>query len=301
MNFDEKWQLVGETLQAFAAIYGPKLRSIQESMQVPDHVWVALEYEPDTVSAKKLRIRTPYANLPVMERRYQEFADSGVLIPQGDGEYYVEPKARVLVKKFILEIEKIIAEIEVLSPAELYPLEIALHKVVRAMLASTHPKPYAVRLNHNSNPSIGANSILKISQYLTDLSAWRDDAHLGAWQHHNIEGIEWESFTFIWQGERTTATAICELRGENRGYTIEDYATAITALAKRGWVENDPATPDAYRVTEQGRTIREEAETATVQNYFAPFETLKNSEQAALWESLVQLRDALREQTAVPA
>jgi len=190
-----------------------------------------------------------------------------------------------------------------LSPEELYPLEIALHKVVRAMLASTHPKPYSVRLNHNSNPSIGANSVLKISQYLTDLSAWRDDAHLGAWQHHNMEGMEWETFSFIWQGERTTAAAICELRGEDRGYAVEDYAAALESLVKRGWIENDPTAADAYRVTETGRAVREEAETATTQNYFSPFEILKTSEQEALWKSLIQLRDALRElnQVAAPA
>lgn len=302
MNLQEKRRLIGENLQAFTAIYNPKIRPLRESLGLPDDwfdMWIALEYEPDTVSAKKQYIRTPYANLPVTEQWYQEYADNGLFIAQGGGEYYVAPKVRSLVKQYIWQLEQTIMEIEVLSPDELYQLEMALAKVIKAALTSTHPEPYAVRLNHNSNPSIGAPSILKVFQYLTDLGAWGDDAHLAAWQHHKIDGIEWETFGYIWEAQKTTAATITEDDAGYRGYGLEDYTNALVALVKRGWIENDPANADSYRVTDTGRSVGEESDTATLQNYFAPFEILSDADREDVWESLTHLRDALRE--LVPA
>lgn len=302
MNPQEKLQLVGETLTAFSALYTEQLRAAREELGLPENwflIWTTMEYEPDTISPRKAHTRTPYANIANFERLDRELVEQGILVDQGDQEYVVEPNIRAKMKKLIRVIEDAVAEIEVLSFDELYRLETRLNKVIKAAISSKTVDAYATRLNHNSNPSISAPSILKIFQYLTDLGTWRDDAHIAAWKHHNIPGNEWEVLGFIWEGEKTNAALILEVR-QGRGYTVEDYQAAIESLIKRGWVEADPEKEGHYRVTPTGRKLRDEAEVATDRNYFSPFEVLGKEAAEETWESLLHLRDALRELAPAP-
>ncbi len=302
MNQQEKLQLVGETLTAFAALYTERVRAAREELGLPQNwflIWTAMEYEPDTISPRKAHKRTPYANLANFERLDRELAEQGILVDQGDQEYLVEPTMRAKMKKLIIVIENAVSEIELLSFDELYRLETRLARVIEAALNSKMIDPYGTRLNHNSDPSISAPSLLKIFQYLTDLGTWRDDAHVAAWQHLNIPGNEWEVFGFIWEGEKTNAALILEAR-PGRGYTVEDYQAAIESVAKRGWVEADPEKEGHYRATAAGRNLRDEAEVATDRNYFSPFEVLGAEAAEEVWESLMRLRDALRELAPAP-
>ncbi len=302
MNQQEKLQLVGETLTAFATLYTERVRAAREELGLPQNwflIWTAMEYEPDTISPRKAHKRTPYANLANFERLDRELAEQGILVDQGDQEYIVEPTMREKMKALIRVIESAVVEIEVLSFDELYRLETRLARVIEAALTSKTVDPYATQLNHNSNPSISAPSLLKIFQYLTDLGTWRDDAHVTAWQHLNIPGYEWEVFGFIWEGDKTDAALILEAR-PGRGYTVEDYQGAIASLIKRGWVEADPAKAGHYRVTDTGRKLRDDVEVATDRNYFSPFEVLGAEAAEEVWESLLRLRDTLRELAPAP-
>ncbi|MBI5928632.1 MAG: hypothetical protein HY862_04945 [Chloroflexi bacterium] len=297
MNNQEKFQLINDLLTTFSAIYIPKARPFREEIGLPPNwflLWVALEYEPDTISPRKAHIRTPYANLANLERIDRELAEQGLLVDQGNQEYLVEPVMRAKLKQMILTIETTVAAVDVLTPAELYTLEIRLAKVVQGALNSPYAEPYAIRLNNHSNPSISAPSILKIFQYLTDLSAWRDDAHVAAFKPYNVTGIEWECFSFAWRGEKNTPAAVFEDRGQARGYTVEDYAATFESLVKKGWLEADPTAEGAYRATEQGRKIREEAEVITDRNYFVPFEALGAEAAEEVWESLLHLHTAVK-------
>lgn len=303
MNSKEVLALVNDNLQAFSVIYGPKVGEVRESLGLPQNwgqLWVDLEFEPDTVSAKKFLVRTPYMNQATLEQRIQNRANEGLLVAQDNGEYYVEPTIRAKAQQLILAIEAAVAEMDdLLSPEDAYFLEMRLAKVIQHGLNSTNPPAHAIRNNHNSNPSIGAPSILKIFQYLTDLGAWRDDSHLAVWKHHNIKGMEWETFTFVWVGEKTTAAAISEQLTQPRGYTVEDYAAALEALLKRGWIESDPSNEGAYRVTEKGRAVRDEAEEATDRNYIGIFDAISAADHEKVWKLLAAILDTLRERAPV--
>lgn len=303
MNQQEKLQLVGETLAAFATLYTERVRAARDELGLPQNwflIWTAMEYEPDTISPRKAHKRTPYANLANLERIDRELAEQGILVDQGDQEYIVEPTMREKMKALIRVIESAVVGMDVLSFDELYRLETRLARVIEAALTSKTVDPYATRLNHNSNPSISAPSLSKIFQYLTDVGTWRDDAHVAAWLPLGIPGFEYEMFSFIWGGEKTDATAVYEDRGPARGYTIEDYQGAIESLIKRGWVEADPTKAGHYRVTDTGRQLRDEIEVATDRNYFSPFEVLGAEAAEEVWESLLRLRDALRELAPAP-
>ena len=75
-----------------------------------------------------------------------------------------------------------------------------------------------------------------------------------------------------------------------RGHARSDYAAALAELVARGWVA---AADDSYRLTDAGRTVREDAERAIGQCFFAPWTCLEDGELAELGALLGSLRDGL--------
>ena len=59
-----------------------------------------------------------------------------------------------------------------------------------------------------------------------------------------------------------------------RGHACSDYADALAELVARGWVA---ATDDSYRLTDAGRVVREDAERAIDQCFFAPWACLDDA------------------------
>ena len=89
-----------------------------------------------------------------------------------------------------------------------------------------------------------------------ELAAYRDDAHIAAWQAHNIEGHAWEVLTYLWRGQ-TAASA--ETLFEKLGYRSiprEVYVQDLRELESRNWAREEAGE---YRITAEGKRIREEA------------------------------------------
>ena len=131
---------------------------------------------------------------------------------------------------------------------------------------------------------------MRIDQYGTDLAAYRDDAHLAAWQPHNIEGHAWEAFTCLWRGEATTLDGLCQ-KLERRGYCRDEYGQALQDLMWRGWVTEEAGE---LSVTVLGREIRGAVEEATDQTFYAPWSCLSRGETEELRTLLNLLCDGLR-------
>jgi hypothetical protein len=144
----------------------------------------------------------------------------------------------------------------------------------------------------NGLPSQEYASLAQIDQCLDYLNAFRDDAHLAAWQPYGVSGHAWEAFTFVWRGDAHTAAELAE-KLPRRGHSAPAYAEALSDLAGRGWVE-ETSDGYAYRITEKGRTLRQQAEEATDRYFFAPWTSLNNVEIAQLHTLLTRLRDSLQ-------
>jgi hypothetical protein len=61
----------------------------------------------------------------------------------------------------------------------------------------------------------------------------------------------------------------------------------LDELSTQGWIEPGD---DGYVITETGRKIREDAETVTNENFFAPWKSLSDDELAKLDELLNELK-----------
>jgi len=124
---------------------------------------------------------------------------------------------------------------------------------------------------------------------LSDLAAYRDDAHLASWQPHPIEGHAWEAFTYLWRGEAITLDGLYQ-KLERRGYSRDEYRQAVEDLMKRGWVAE---RAEGYQVTTLGKEIRQTAEETTDRYFYAPWSCLSQEETKDLRTLLIRLRDCL--------
>ena len=135
--------------------------------------------------------------------------------------------------------------------------------------------------------------IMQIREYLMDLFAYRDDLHLSASrQYFNDAGIVWMVLGVLWKGDAVNAVQMDE-KLAFRGDDVDEYEIAIQAAMELGWVEQGNR-PDAFRLTEQGKQLREQAEQDTNEYFYAPWSVLTQDETNELHELLTRLYTQLK-------
>lgn len=303
MNNVDLWPLMWEAWGALTAHYGPAIDHAAEELGIPLGEWygwlmAARVFEPEPVSAQRLHVRSAYTSLARLEASLArgehlgllERADAGAA-PKGDGsERRLTRAGRSGVQRLIEAAYAAMAPLRPLPEADLLRLAGLLQRLVEANLAAPEsPGKWCLRIARHFDPGAGAPVMVRLDQYLSDLSAYRDDSHLAAWRPYGISGHAWEAFTLITRG---TVGTLDELVAKlaRRGYTREDYAIALQELVERGWISREGET---YSVTERGRDLRQEAEAATNRYFFGAWDCLGEEEVNELRELLARFRDAL--------
>jgi hypothetical protein len=67
---------------------------------------------------------------------------------------------------------------------------------------------------------------------------------------------------------------------------------AIQAAVEIGWAEMDDR-PDIFRLSQQGKELREQAERLTNEYFYAPWSVLMQAETDELYDLLTKLREEL--------
>jgi DNA-binding MarR family transcriptional regulator len=277
---------------------------------------LAVGSAPQPLTVEAYGKRFPYANPVRTANLLAETADAGYLQAAGSNgsngsgdsaagmdpagmnasgmhaAFTVAEKGHEALERLTAPFYSYLDEIEVLSAGELEALAGLLERLVEASLEAGEPAgKWGIVNSHNGHPEGRFGPLALIDQYLDDLNAFRDDAHIAAWQPTGLDGRSWETFSFVWAGESNTAEALAE-RLPNRGYAPADYDASLTKLAGRGWIEE---ASGGYRVTEEGEALRREAETATNRLFFAPWSTLENAERLRLLNLLIRLKLSLQD------
>ncbi|MCP4423869.1 MAG: hypothetical protein GY803_05200, partial [Chloroflexi bacterium] len=299
MTLQERHTLVQQAMQAFNPHYREAIQQIfaDTGMQGPDWFYSYLAYglEPEPLTAVILHQMTPYANNQNQMERLAQTAENGYLEAVGENAYRLADAGRNVVKAFFDSAGDAISPLAPLPPKKMARLADLLARVIAATEAADPPTLKThFNICRNTDPGPKATAASKIDQYLTDLLRYRDDAHLAAWADLDVDGRTWDALTNIWRGQANTAAALAETLA-NRSYAEDDYAASLEKLAKRGWIEK---ADDAYRLTENGRKIREEAEKTTDRYYFIGWSALSDDETAELDKLLAKLRDRLQEMAA---
>jgi hypothetical protein len=134
--------------------------------------------------------------------------------------------------------------------------------------------------------------IVQIREYLLDIFAYRDDAHLSAARPYFGEaGIVWNAFSSVQNGHAVTAEKIAEAM-PFRGYEAEDYAAALQAAVEAGWLE-EANVRGAYRATAKGSEMYKQVEKLTDEYFYRPWAKFAPDKLEQLYRLLIQLREQL--------
>jgi hypothetical protein len=244
----------------------------------------ALEFDPEPLSVTNLRVRDIYASERIVQALLELMAsekwfDRVETAGQSSAVYAWNEAGRSALETLRSGSRQVMASLQPLPAAEIERLEALLRRLIEASLASPEP-PGVWCLAHSRRraPDPHAALLVKIAQYFADFNAFRDDAHMAAWQPHDIEGYTWEAFSMVWEGTATSAEALFDQLA-HRGYSWSDYAAALQALARRGWlVELGSDASKTYELTGKGQAIREEAERLTNDYFYASWSCLTDRE-----------------------
>ena len=133
------------------------------------------------------------------------------------------------------------------------------------------------------------SALAKIDQYLDDLNAYRDDAHIAAFAPHKISGHAWELFTMLWRGDVTNAAEMAE-KMAFRGHDEAAYAAALDDLVYRDWIMPQNG---GYVLTKLGKEVREAAELQTDRYFYRPWLTLNQADTNELHKLLAETNSQL--------
>ena len=248
----------------------------------------AVEFAPDPLTVERLRIRDIYASERIASALLEMMASEQWLERTGD-EYRLTEAGWAIYRRTRERSRSLLAGLEPLLPDDLAWVVAQIERVIDASLHSpTPPGVWCLAHSRNRAPDASAPPLARLSQYVSDFNAFRDDAHMAAWQPHDQSGASWESFSLVCSGEATSAAAVAT-HLTHRGYSPGEYAAALEALAQRGWLEPIAASGD-YRVTDAGRAVREEVERQTDRYFYAPWSFLGEADVLRLKHLLLQLQ-----------
>lgn len=295
----EKWQEVISAVNGGTTQLG--FRGVQDTLQkaeVPGNwffLWIALEVEPDPVSADSLAIQAPYGSPQNTLNQLSQLAEGGHLDGVGDNQYRLSAKGREKLLYGIDVLNDNVAKLSLLDKDKIARIDALLGKFVNNALNEervTHR--HSLKRNHTSYPGDDVAPVVRIFHYLTDVGAYADDAHMETWRWNDdgVDGPAWEAFSLLWKDGLNTAAQVQE-RLSNRGHSVEVYENAFKKLVKLGWVSGD----GEYTITDEGKKVRDEAEARTKDNYFAPLEKMGN-EADELLDLLIELKAAIEARQA---
>jgi hypothetical protein len=286
------WPLIYSVIQEFWSITEPHIEDAAVRNNLPFELYLYSELGLDRFSIKDFQKRDPFSNPEQFEKLFVRLHVKGWIEPMSDGSFQPTGKAREAARSLIQAGDVQLSEFESLPGQKLKRLLFLLKQVVMESLGTPEPPGKWAILKRFRVADEHYPPVMQIREYLMDLFAYRDDCHLSASRpQFNEAGIVWLVLGGLWTGTMVNAEQLAE-KLSFRGYEVADYEIALQAAMQIGWVEQ-AAQPNVFRLTEQGRQIRELAEQLTDVYFYAPWYVLAPEELDELYELLTRLREEL--------
>ena len=255
----------------------------------------ATEFEPEPLTIAYLRVRDTYASERVIGALLEMMAVEGWLARDEHSAYYLTESGRTILSNRRALAQPFLTKLESMLTMDLPRLSDLLAGLIDASLSAGRcVPPWCLAHSRRRAPDQDAGTLAAIVQYFDDFNAFRDDAHMAAWQPLAIEGYVWEAFAHVCDASGSSSAGLWELLA-HRGYARCDYAKALAECARRGWLRR--AEGDAYTVTEAGRAVRAEVEWHTDDYFYAPWRGFSETAIAETQALLVSFRDELISRT----
>jgi hypothetical protein len=288
------WKGMQQTQEAIFSTYQQIFSDFIHGNGLADHtigiLLAALTLEPGTISPERLQVRGPYTAAQTYMMRLHAAAEKGFLSEPEPGEFRLSRRGRMTVQKLISDGRKAMISADPLLVEESCRLAQLLGRLVQACLFTPPPPDtWSIRLSYQLMPA-ETPPLPYIEQSLSCLQAYRDDAHLAAWQPGGLSAPAMEALTLIWRGEAGSLVGLYN-RLAVRGFELHDYQAALGELRRRDLVEGRDT---ALRLTPLGSSFRDQVEHDTDLYYFKPWDCLATVDKKELACLLSTLRGGLR-------
>lgn len=249
----------------------------------------ALEFDPQPLTVENIRVRDVYASERIVQALLELMAGEQWLVRTTPDEYVLTATGRALVDHLRRRRLRL-GELDLFVEDELIPLADTLNRLIEASAASNAPPAtWCLAHSRRRSPAPDTAALVRIAASFDDFNAFRDDAHMAAWQALGIDGYVWEAFALVCDGTATGA-AVYE-RLVHRGYALYEYAAALDQLADRGWLTSSDTL--RFTLTDQGREVRAAVEHQTDHFFYRSWVSVTDVEREALEGQLHALRDRL--------
>jgi len=286
------WPLMYSIIQEFWNITEEHIEETAFRNDLPIELYFYSELGLDILSTEDFQKRDPFSNPELFEKNFALLNLRGWIEPVLDGSFRVTEEAREAARQIIRAGDEQLSGFHGMPDSDLERLAILLKQII-AESKVTHgaAEKWAI-LQRFRVADEHSSLIAQIREYLLDLYAYRDDSHLSAARpHFNDAGIIWLVLGALWRGTAFTAAQMAE-QMPFRGYEAEDYEIALQAAVELGWAEQADR-PDTFRLTQQGRQLREQVEHLTNEYFYAPWSVLVQDELDELHNLLTTLRHEL--------
>jgi Helix-turn-helix family len=294
-NKQAVWDLAVETMSAFTPFYQEiavgKIRELGASDS-----WFALvqaaAVAPLPLTMQRLVAVSPYTAPSARQGLLSNAVAGGQLAEKDAGAYELTDEGRGVLAAFYDTAHELISTAPTLSEVEMDALNARLGRLVfgSADLPVPELKP-ALAASRWTDPGPDAPANVTFDQYVTDLLAFRDDAHAASWQNLGVDGRTWETLTLIWRGDAAGAADLHE-ELPRRGWSTADYAVSLDLLAERGWLQ---LVDGEWQATEAGAEVRQAAENETERLFFAAWDALDQEDLQEMETSLHILLSRIKE------
>lgn len=288
------WPIIYSVIREFWNITEPHIEDAALRDEIPIELYYYSELGMDLFSIENFQKRDPFSNPEQFERVFTRLNLRGWIEPMPDWRYQVTEEARQAARGIIRAGDAKLDGFEAKTDVNLRKLTMLLKQIVTANETAPEPPQKWAILNRFRVADTSSPWIAQIREYLMDLYAYRDDSHLSASHpYFGRAGIAWITLGAIWTGDAITAAKMAETM-TFRGYDVEDYEVAVQAAAEIGWIEAT-GVPGAFRPTQLGKELREQAENMTNAYFYRPWSVMTQKELDELYDLLTKLRDGLRE------
>ena len=288
--------LIQETVQTFSLHYQKAMQAVLNKHGFQGGDWLrgffAFGLDPQPLTTDLVQTLLPFNSTDNNREALLATSNRGLLEQVAENSFRLSEAGRKGMLAFYQAAGLAVARVQPIAESDMKRLASLLLQVVTATETAVTPKTRFL-MSRNSDPGSDAALPVRIDQYLTDFTNYRNDAVRASWMSLGVSGAAWEAMGYVFQNGEQTAVAISEQFSQRRGHTMEAYTAALDSLVAQGWLALDG---DSYTITDKGQAVRDEAEKTADRTFYAGWDTLNSDEQTELASLLQQLHDGLREE-----
>jgi len=294
MKLNEIYPHILDAANALVPYYDPALTRADEELNLDGPETYLLlglpSFEPGTISAEVLNIRSPYTNEEVYRKRLDSMVRVGMLEAVNEDHYRLTDLGKQASKKLYSVAYNAMASIAPLPPKDLARLAKFLKERVDACMAAKEPPgKWCIEHSRATDPGADAPVMAQIDQYFSDLLAYRDDAHLAAWKPYEVNGHTWDVLTLLWLNESESIDSVLQ-KLARRGNSFEQTEAAFKTLVRMHWSNY---SLDIYTITREGREVRQTAEELTDAYFYVPWKGISTKGLDSFMDLLLRYKKGL--------